>query len=75
VRKINIDTDLRLAITGAIRKFFATEPEKFDPREYLTLARAAMQSVCKERMIQFGQAGNASKIKCKPLPEMAKFYA
>jgi fructose-bisphosphate aldolase class II len=74
VRKINIDTDLRLAITGAMRKFFHNEPEKFDPREYLTLARSAMQAVCKERMIQFGQAGNAGKIKCKPLPEMAAFY-
>ncbi len=74
VRKINVDTDLRLAITGAIRKVFAESPDKFDPREYLTPARAAMQAVCKERMIQFGQAGKASKIKCKPLTEMVALY-
>ena len=74
VRKINVDTDLRLAITGAIRKFFGTEPEKFDPREYLVPARAAMQAVCKERMIQFGQAGQAGKIKAKPLAEMVSLY-
>src|SRR4051794_22928046 len=63
VRKINVDTDLRLAITGAIRKVFAETPDKFDPRDYLKPAREAMQAVCKERMIQFGQAGNAGKIK------------
>jgi fructose-bisphosphate aldolase class II len=74
VRKINVDTDLRLAITGAIRKFFAENPDKFDPREYLTPARAAMQAVCKERMIQFGQAGKAGKIKVKPLTEMVALY-
>jgi fructose-bisphosphate aldolase, class II len=74
VRKINVDTDLRLAITGAIRTFFQADPTKFDPREYLTPARAAMQKVCKERMIQFGQAGNAGKIKCIPLGEIAKLY-
>ena len=74
VRKINVDTDLRLAITGAIRKFFAENPEKFDPREYLGPARAAMQAVCKERMIQFGQAGKAGKVKCKPLGEMVALY-
>ena len=74
VRKINVDTDLRLAITGAIRKFFGTEPEKFDPREYMGPARSAMQAICKERMIQFGQAGNAGKIQAKPLSAMVAFY-
>lgn len=74
VRKINVDTDLRLAITGAIRTFFKADPEKFDPREYLGPARSAMQKVCKERMVQFGQAGNAGKIKAKPLSEMVAFY-
>ena len=74
VRKINVDTDLRLAITGRIRQFFAETPEKFDPREYLGPARQAMQAVCKERMQQFGQAGWASKIKCKPLSEMVNYY-
>jgi fructose-bisphosphate aldolase class II len=74
VRKINVDTDLRMAMTGAIRTFFKNDPEKFDPREYLVPARAAMQQVCKERMISFGQAGNAGKIKCKPLSEMIQYY-
>ena len=74
VRKINVDTDNRLAITGAIRKVFAETPEKFDPRDYLKPARAAMKEVCKQRMIQFGQAGWASKIKCKTIDDMAKVY-
>ncbi len=62
VRKINVDTDNRLAITGAIRKVFAETPEKFDPRDYLKPARAAMKQVCVDRMVAFGQAGNASKM-------------
>jgi len=74
VRKINVDTDNRLAITGAIRKVFAETPEKFDPRDYLKPARNAMKEVCKQRMIQFGQAGWASKIKCKTIDDMAKVY-
>ena len=73
VRKINVDTD-RLAITGAIRKVFVENPEKFDPRDYLKPARNAMKEVCKQRMIQFGQAGWASKIKCKTIDDMAKVY-
>ena len=63
VRKINVDTDNRLAITGAIRKVLSESPEKFDPRDYLKPARAAMQQVCVDRMVAFGQAGNASKIR------------
>ncbi len=63
VRKINVDTDNRLAITGAIRKVFAETPEKFDPRDYLKPAREAMKQVCIDRMVAFGQAGNAGKIK------------
>ena len=63
VRKINVDTDCRLAITGAIRKVFAETPEKFDPRDYLKPARAAMKQVCVDRMVAFGQAGNASKLR------------
>ena len=63
VRKINVDTDNRLAITGAIRKVFAETPEKFDPRDYLKPARAAMKQVCIDRMVAFGQAGNASKVR------------
>ena len=57
VRKINVDTDNRLAITGAIRKVFAETPEKFDPRDYLKPAREAMKQVCIDRMVAFGQAG------------------
>lgn len=63
VRKINVDTDNRLAITGAIRKVFVEHPEEFDPRSYLKPAREAMKKVCMERMIAFGQAGNAAKIR------------
>lgn len=63
VRKINVDTDCRLAITGAIRKVLAESPEKFDPRDYLKPARTAMKEVCVARMVSFGQAGQADKIK------------
>lgn len=63
VRKINVDTDNRLAITGAIRKVLSETPEKFDPRDYLKPARAAMKEVCVARMTSFGQAGNASKMR------------
>jgi fructose-bisphosphate aldolase class II len=65
VRKINVDTDCRLAITGAIRKVLWETPDKFDPRDYLKPARAAMQKVCVARMTSFGQAGNASKLRNK----------
>ncbi len=63
VRKINVDTDCRMAITGAIRKVMVESPEKFDPRDFLKPARAAMQEVCMARMTAFGQAGNASKLR------------
>jgi fructose-bisphosphate aldolase class II len=63
VRKINVDTDNRLAITGAIRKVLMESPEKLDPRDYLKPARAAMKQVCVDRMTSFGQAGNASKLR------------
>lgn len=62
VRKINVDTDCRMAITGAIRQVLTTAPEKFDPRDYLKPAREAMKKVCVARMVSFGQAGNASKL-------------
>ena len=75
VRKINVDTDNRLAMTGAIRKLFATEPTKFDPRDYLGPARAAMKKVCIDRMVAFGQAGNAGKIKPATCKEMIGFYS
>jgi fructose-bisphosphate aldolase class II len=74
VRKVNVDTDCRLAMTGAIRKVFGETPEKFDPREYLGPAREAMKQVVMARMKAFGQAGWAGKIKVKPLSEMAKLY-
>ncbi|MEX0611829.1 MAG: class II fructose-bisphosphate aldolase [Pirellulales bacterium] len=75
VRKVNVDTDNRLAITGAIRKVFAESPEKFDPRDYLKPAREAMKKVCVERMIAFGQAGWAPKIKPVSCEEFASYYA
>ena len=75
VRKVNVDTDNRLAITGAIRKVFAETPEKFDPRDYLKPARAAMKDVCVARMTAFGQAGNAGKIKPVSIDKFASYYA
>jgi fructose-bisphosphate aldolase class II len=74
VRKINVDTDSRLAITGAIRKVFVESPEAFDPRKYLAPAREAMKQVCIARMTAFGQAGNAGKIKPNTCKEMVDFY-
>jgi len=74
VRKINIDTDCRMAITGQIRKVFAEKPGEFDPRSYLKPAMAAMTALCATRYEQFGAAGQASKIKVVPLAEMAKRY-
>jgi len=67
VRKINVDTDCRIAITAAIRKVLAEAPEKFDPRDYLKPAREAMKKVCAARMVSFGQAGNASKMRAAGL--------
>ena len=75
VRKINVDTDSRLAITGAIRKVFAETPEKFDPRDYLKPAREAMKKVVALRMTQFGQAGHAGDYAPVPITEFAKRYA
>ncbi|CAM3850880.1 Fructose-1,6-bisphosphate aldolase OS=Castellaniella defragrans OX=75697 GN=HNR28_001302 PE=3 SV=1 [Castellaniella denitrificans] len=75
VRKVNIDTDIRLAMTGAIRRFLAENPSKFDPREYLKPAREAAKKVCLARYEQFGTAGHASKIKPIPLSDMAARYA
>ncbi|NOY29729.1 MAG: fructose-bisphosphate aldolase class II [Planctomycetes bacterium] len=75
VRKVNVDTDNRLAITGAIRKVLIETPEKFDPRDYLKPAREAMKQVCIARMESFGQAGNAGKIKPVSIDKFARFYA
>ncbi|MBS1169743.1 MAG: fructose-bisphosphate aldolase class [Burkholderiaceae bacterium] len=74
VRKINIDTDIRLAMTGAIRRFLATTPSKFDPREFLIPAREAAKNVCIERYLAFGCEGQAAKIKPIPLDKMAETY-
>src|SRR6184192_3800356 len=68
VRKINIDTDIRLAMTGAIRKYLAMNPDKFDAREWLKPAREAARLICKQRYIEFGCTGQAPKIKPEPLP-------
>ncbi len=75
VRKINVDTDNRLAITGAIRKVFFETPEKFDPRDYMKPAREAMKKVVAQRMTEFGQAGHAGDYEPVSLEEMAKRYA
>jgi fructose-bisphosphate aldolase class II len=75
VRKVNVDTDNRLAITGAIRKVFAESPEKFDPRDYLKPAREAMREVCVKRMTAFGQAGWGPKIKPVSIERFKSYYA
>ncbi len=74
VRKINIDTDIRLAMTGAIRRFFVENPSKFDPREYLKPAREAAKQVCKARYVAFGCEGQAGKIKPIALSAIAEQY-
>jgi fructose-bisphosphate aldolase class II len=75
VRKINIDTDIRLAMTGAVRKFLAENPEKFDAREWLKPAREAAKLICKQRYIEFGCEGQAPKIKGETLQVVAAKYA
>lgn len=75
VRKINIDTDIRLAMTGAIRRAFNKDKEEFDPRKYLKEAMLAAKSICKARMESFGTAGQAPKLKTIPLDSMADKYA
>jgi fructose-bisphosphate aldolase, class II len=74
VRKVNVDTDNRLAMTGAIRKLFMEHPEEFDLRKYLTPARKAMQEVCEARMREFGQAGWGPKVPIVTLTQMAERY-
>ena len=75
VRKINIDTDIRLAMTGAVRKFLFENPDKFDAREWLKPARAAAQALCKQRFLEFGCEGQAGKIKGHSLQVVAAQYA
>jgi len=75
VRKINIDTDIRLAMTGAVRKFLAENPDKFDAREWLKPARAAAQEICKQRYLQFGCEGQGRQQNNRSLVDMAAAYA
>jgi fructose-bisphosphate aldolase class II len=74
VRKINVDTDNRMAMTGAVRKVLMEKPEEFDLRGYMKPAREAMKEVVRTRMIQFGQAGHAGDYTPIPLEEMARKY-
>jgi len=74
VRKINIDTDIRLAMTGAIRRYLMENPSKFDPRDYLKPAREAAKQVCKARYLAFGCEGQAAKIKPLSLEKMVERY-
>ena len=74
VRKINIDTDLRLASTGAVRRFLAQNPSEFDPRKFLKASTDAMYDICKARYEAFNAAGNASKINPISLDEMFNRY-
>jgi fructose-bisphosphate aldolase class II len=74
VRKINVDTDSRLAITGAIRKVFVESPSKFDPRDYLKPAREAAYEVYVARMKAFGQAGHATDYTPLTLQDMIEIY-
>jgi len=75
VRKVNIDTDIRLAMTGAMRRAMAKDPAEFDPRKFFKDATAAARGVCKQRFEAFGSAGQAPRIKPIPLEKMAARYA
>lgn len=75
VRKVNVDTDLRLASTGAIRRYLAENPAQFDPRKYLSAAQKAMQDICLARYEAFGSAGHASQIDVSSLERMTARYA
>ena len=75
VRKVNIDTDLRMASTGAVRKFLAENTANFDPRKFLKESTKAMMGICKARYEAFGSAGMADKIKVVSLEDMFKRYA
>ena len=74
VRKVNIDTDIRLAMTGAMRKAMADKPDEFDPRAFLKAAVAAARDICRQRFEAFGSAGQASRIKPVPLEKMTALY-
>ncbi|MDX1819837.1 MAG: class II fructose-bisphosphate aldolase [Paracoccaceae bacterium] len=75
VRKVNIDTDCRMAITGQFRKIAMEHPDEFDPRKFMIPAMAEMEALCRDRFERFGTAGNASKIKMISMDDMAARYA
>ncbi|MBD3730141.1 MAG: fructose-bisphosphate aldolase class II [Sphingomonadales bacterium] len=75
VRKVNIDTDCRMAMTGQFRRVATENPAEFDPRKFLKPAMDAMRTLCRDRFEAFGTAGNASRIKPIPMAEMARRYA
>ena len=75
VRKVNIDTDIRLAMTGAMRQLFAQQPSEFDPRKALIAAKNAAAGIVKARFEAFGCAGQAKKIKPSSLEQMSARYA
>jgi len=75
VCKVNIDTDLRMASTGAVRKFLAENKKEFDPRKWLNAATKGMKQICKDRYEAFGTAGNASKISPISLENMFNRYS
>lgn len=74
VRKVNIDTDLRMASTGAVRKHLQENPSNFDPRKFYKAAKDAMKDICKARFEAFGSAGQASKITVRSLENMISYY-
>jgi fructose-bisphosphate aldolase class II len=75
VRKVNIDTDIRLSMTGAMRRLMGQKPEEFDPRKFLAAAVVAARDLCQARFEAFGSAGHADRIKPVPLEAMATRYA
>jgi fructose-bisphosphate aldolase class II len=74
VRKVNIDTDIRIAMSAAVRRALAREPSEFDPRRFLKAATAAAKDICKARFEAFGCAGQARAIRPVPLEKMAEKY-
>ena len=75
VRKVNIDTDCRMAMTGQFRKIATETPNEFDPRKFLIPAMKEMEDLCRDRFERFGTSGNASKIIVQPMDEMARQYS
>jgi fructose-bisphosphate aldolase class II len=74
IRKVNVDSDSRMAMTAAIRKVFVEQPDKFDPRDYLGPAREAITKCLTEKMIKFGTAGHVGDYVCATLEEAKAWY-